>query len=216
MTTATASCPPCEAAGRVFRILPKRMCTLSEHHGPVFFLAGPLSGGGDWQSCMCEALLKEMTTAFTVAIPYGLHDRPASSREPFSQFTELQADARTDRQLAWERHYLDLAAGAPLVHAAAPQPGCIVFWLPEESARYPKDTAHGPYAQDTRGELGEWRGRLMYDSSLRVVLGGDSRFPGFNTMERNFMHALGDDFKVHRTMQETAAAAAHFCRRPGK
>ncbi len=158
-----------------------------------FFLAGPLSGGGDWQSCMWEALLKEMTTAFTVAISYGLHDRPESSREPFSQFTELQADARTDRQLAWERHYLDLAAGAPLAHAAAPQPGCIVFWLPEESAGYPKDTAHGPYALDTRGELGEWRGRLMYDSSLRVVVGGDSRFPGFNTMERNFMHALGDE-----------------------
>ena len=137
--------------------------------------------------------------------------RPAPSLQPpFSPFTVLPPATRTERQLAWERHYLDKAAGASHAQcsASAPQPGCIVFWLPVESALFPKPASHGPYAQDTRGELGEWRGRLMHDRSLRVVVGGDERFPGFDTMERNFTHAVGEDFKVYRTIQETAAAAA--------
>ena len=197
-------------ASRVFRILPKDICSLDEQHFPLFFLAGPLSGGEDWQSRMCEALLQFIPKGFTVAIPYGLDDRPPSLQPPFSPFTVLPPATRTERQLAWERHYLDVAAGASHAQcsASAPQPGCIVFWLPVESALFPKPASHGPYAQDTRGELGEWRGRLMHDRRLRVVVGGDERFPGFDTMERNFTHAVGGDFKVYRTIQETAAAAA--------
>ena len=201
-------------ASRVCRILPKEVCSLAELHGPLFFLAGPLSGGEDWQSRMCEALLQVMPTGFTVAIPYGLDDRPPSVQPPFSTFTVLKPVTRTERQLAWERHYLDLAAGACQAHASVPHRGCIVFWLPAESVLFPKPTSHGPYAQDTRGELGEWRGRLMHDGSLRVVVGGDRHFHGFDTMERNFKHALGDDFKAHSTMEETAAAAAAVCKKP--
>ena len=201
-------------ASRVFRILPKDICSLDELHFPLFFLAGPLSGGEDWQSRMCEALLQFIPKGFTVAIPYGLDDRPPSLQPPFSPFTLLPPVTRTERQLAWERHYLDLAAGASQAQASVPHRGCIVFWLPAESALFPKPTSHGPYAQDTRGELGEWRGRLMHDGSLRVVVGGDRHFHGFDTMERNFKHALGDDFKAHSTMEETAAAAAAVCKKP--
>lgn len=186
------------------RILPKEVCSLADIHGPLFFLAGPLSGGEDWQSRMCEALLHIIPTGFTVAIPYGMDDMPRSVQPPFSTYTVLKPVTRTERQLAWERHYLDLAAGASQARVSVPPRGCIV---PAESAMFPKPTWHGPYAQDTRGELGEWRGRLMH-----VV--GDRHFPGFSKLERNFKHALGDDFKVHRTMEETAAAASAFGDKP--
>ena len=205
------------SSARVFRILPKDICSLSLDHGPVFFLAGPLTGGDDWQSGLCEGLFKLFPEGFTVAIPYGLEDRPSSDRPPFSKFTVLEALEHTTRQLPWERHYLDLAAGvSPSDGSWVPEQGCIIFWLPVESARYPKPPLHGPYAQDTRGELGEWRGRLMSDRSLRVVVGGHTDFPGFSTMERNFKFALGDDFVVYRSMRDTAAAAAAFCRKPAE
>ena len=202
-----------QSSKHVFRILPKHNCALAEQHGPLFFLAGPLTGGDDWQSRMCEALVEVIPTGFTVVIPYGLGDRPPSAKQkPFSAFTLLEPGSQFQRQLPWERHYLDLAAGASQAHATASHGGCILFWLPVESELYPKPTSHGPYAQDTRGELGEWRGRLMHDGSLRVVVGGDESFHGFGTIERNFKHALGDCFKVHRTVEAVAAAAAAFCK----
>ena len=200
MAAAVASAPT------VFRILPKALASSYSDaaHGPLFFLAGPLGGGGDWQSDMCAALLQCVPTGFTAVLPYGLEDRPATdpSHAAFP-LTALPAEAFTARQLPWERAYLDAAAGAqPPPGSSTPCRGCLVFWLPQESASHPKGPGHGPYAQDTRGELGEWRGRLMSNRSLRVVVGGEEGFRGFDTVRRNFKLALGDDFPVHDTRGE--------------
>ena len=217
MAAAAASAPA------VFRVLPKALASSYSDaaHGPLFFLAGPLGGGSDWQSDMCAALLQCVPAGFTAVLPYGLEDRPATDPAHAAfPLTALPAEAYTARQLPWERVYMDAAAGA------APPPGsstlcrgCLVFWLPEESASHPKRPGHGPYAQDTRGELGEWRGRLMSNRSLRVVVGGEEGFRGFDTVRRNFKLALGDAFPVYDTRGEpkctprecmlaTAAAAA--------
>lgn len=178
--------------GAVFRVLPKQICApLADGvHGPLFFLAGPLSGGADWQSAMVAALRAEVAGGpFTVAIPYGAH-RPQSDAPPFAPYTMLPAAAHTERQLEWERYYLDAAAGVPPKGGApAAARGCVVFWLPEESKKYPKGAGHGPYAQDTRGELGEWRGHMMCVQGLRVVVGGEAGFPGMDTLTRNFVRA---------------------------
>jgi hypothetical protein len=198
----------------IFRIFPKDLCGYEPaEHGPLFFLAGPLTGGDDWQSKMCEVLAAVIPTTFTVAFPYGSDDRPRSDGALFSSFSVLPAVTRTGRQLPWERYYLDMSAGVSPQKGVPPAvDGCIIFWLPGESQKYPKPSSSGPYAQDTRGELGEWRGRLMADHTLRVVVGADPEFPGLSTLERNFKLAVGESFQIHATMRDTALAAAAFCR----
>jgi len=101
-----------------------------------------------------------------------------------------------DRQLTWERYYLDLAATT----------GCLIFWLPSESQVNPR-IGSDPYAMDTRGELGEWRGQLMHNPSLRVVVGADRGFPGLSQIQRNFSLATKSVFPIYETLAETVAAA---------
>lgn len=64
-----------------------------------------------------------------------------------------------------------------------------------------------PYAMDTRGELGEWRGRLMHNPGLRVFIGADPDFPGLSQISRNFDAALKTSFPIAATMEELAARA---------
>jgi len=103
------------------------------------------------------------------------------------------------RQLEWERHYLDWAS----------KNGCIIFWLPCESKDEPRQ-GNEPYAMDTRGEIGEWRGRLMNNSiftTMNLVIGGEFGFPGLETIHRNFEQALREKFPIYPTLEETVKAA---------
>ena len=84
--------------------------------------------------------------------------------------------------------------------------GCLIFWLPCESKIYPR-TGGEPYAMDTRGELGEWRGRLMNDPDLRIVIGAEPGFPGLSQISRNFSLATKSDFPIYGSLAETIAAA---------
>ena len=102
------------------------------------------------------------------------------------------------RQLAWERHYLELAA-------TDRNPGCIIFWLPNESAESPHPGPE-PYAMDTRGELGEWRWRMKTEGA-RVVIGAELGFYGLSQIEYNFSIALGDDMPIYASIEATAKAA---------
>jgi hypothetical protein len=147
--------------------------------------------------------------AFQVAIPYKDEHRPAAPHALFAPYAVLAATEHTDSQLPWERRFMELAAGVrPRDYEdMPPKRGCLLFWMPAESAAHPKPPAQGPYAQDTRGELGEWRGRLMHDGGLRVVVGCDPHFPGCDTLTRNFKAVLGEDFTVHSSLEATAAAA---------
>lgn len=60
---------------------------------------------------------------------------------------------------------------------------------------------------DTRGELGEWRGRMIYDQTLRVVIGAKEGFRGLSQIQRNFNEALGYEFPIFKTLSETVDAA---------
>ncbi len=174
-------------------VLPKDHVGLSEYGDfPIFFLAGPVLGGGDWQYEMCGEIRSQLGERdFLVAIPqrYG-------QNHFLRNFRVSGKTGVYERQLDWERHYLHLAG----TH------GCIIFWLPEESVEHPRNDGL-PYAMDTRGELGEWRGQLMYNHFLRIVIGGEKNFPGLDGVVRNFKSAIHPDFPIYENMRALASAA---------
>ena len=176
--------------GIAMKVVLPNSCIPIEHDDPLFFLAGPVGGGGDWQVDCC-ALIKSMCPQCYVAIP---------NRYPLEH--PLMADVVTagnisfGRQLIWERYYLDMAA----------KRGCLLFWCPCESKEFPRSDGE-PYATDTRGEIGEWRGHLMHDQSLRVVIGADPMFPGVERIRANFEQGLRLDFPFHTTLEDVVRAA---------
>jgi hypothetical protein len=175
-------------------LLPKNYVEIPENT-PVFFLAGPVRGGDDWQQACCNLLQKQMgDTEFYVAIPYFIQVLPEN--HPLLLAQVIADTKHFPRQLNWERYYIDLAA----------KQGCLIFWLPEESKTNPR-IGGGPYATDTRGEVGEWRGRMMYNKTAKVVIGGEEGFEGFDVLCRNFKFALGDTFEVGKTLEETVFQA---------
>ncbi len=170
-------------------ILPKTLCIVYQSYGPLFFLAGPIGGGDDWQTKCCKEIENKIPD-FYAAIP-------CRYKEDHPLYAFKAADVRRfERQLIWERHYLAMAAYT----------GCIIFWLPEENKTNPK-TGPNPYAMDTRGELGEWRGRMKYDNNIRIVIGAEAGFPGIDIIKRNFNLATGSDIPIYETLAETVAAA---------
>jgi hypothetical protein len=176
-------------------VLPKTECRIDPTYGPLFYLAGPVRGGDDWQKKCCEEIQK-IQPHFYAAIPYY------HTREVYFPLMDQAIEGVPDAflsQLNWERHYMD--------YAAAKEKGCIIFWLPEESKVNPRPPGSGPYAMDTRGELGEWRGRMIYDQTIRVVVGAEEGFPGLSQIKRNFDAALDRDFPIFPTLKETVEAA---------
>lgn len=158
---------------------------------PIFFLAGPVRGGDDWQYKAVQLLEEKMgKREFYVAIPYYVAILPET--HPLLNIKAKGDETFFERQLNWERYYLDLAS----------KQGCIIFWLPEESKTNPR-IGGGPYATDTRGELGEWRGMLMNNKELRVVVGGEVGFEGFDVLSRNFKLGVDQDFVISATLADT-------------
>jgi hypothetical protein len=172
------------------KVLPRPGSTIFSR--PFFFLAGPVRGGGDWQADMSQILHKKVDD-FTAAIPcrWG-DDHPLTPHfvigVPFD-----------GRQTSWERLLLHKAA------LRAPY-GCIIFYLARQVG--PRPPEQGVYARDTLGEIGEWRGRMMH-SAVRMVIGADPDFDpnGVDIMQRNFTEALGYEFPIYKSMEETADAA---------
>ena len=185
-------------------ILPNDRVDISWPSFSLFFLAGPVLGGGDWQYKMCQHL--ETETRRPQGRVYGGLYVAIPCRYPLSHpLRQMQCEgtpkgAPFSQQLDWERYYLD--------YAPCTRNGRIIFWLACESKTEPRNDGN-PYARDTYGELGEWRGRMMSDTSLksRVFIGAEEGFPGLDQIRRNFKAALGVDFRIYSTMQEVARAA---------
>lgn len=175
-------------------ILPKTQPVLEDYRKiPMFFLAGPIMGGGDWHVPMSNLLMKRFE--HLIVVNPSRYQPP----HPFVEYRMKGEENRFERQTDWERHYLEQAAEKWPT-------GSIIFWFAEQ--KEPRQDGQ-PYARDTRGEIGEWRGRMMYAPHLRVVMGAEKDFPGLSQIKRNFEFAL-PDFKIYDTMEEVVERAAFF------
>ncbi|HYD93652.1 MAG TPA: hypothetical protein VEB18_04355 [Candidatus Paceibacterota bacterium] len=175
-------------------ILPKtRVDPELYRHKKLFFLAGPVRGGGDWQQHMCKEL-DQLLVDYVVAIPQRYSDD-----HPLQQYRLSGDENGFSRQLDWESFYLDEASRS----------GGVVFWLGFENAESPHPGPE-PYAMDTRGELGEWRTHKQYRPDVRLFIGADERFYGLSQIERNCKRQIGPDFRIYPSMRELAHAAAGY------
>ena len=169
-------------------LIPKGYYKLTPEDGPVFFLAGPVRGGSDWQKKVTEELSAKLEKC-VVAIPYYYNND-----EDFPLFKSATpgAEDKFDRQLAWERYYLEQAA----------KKGCIIFWLPEENKLKPRPLGAGPYATDTRGEVARWSVEQKYNPTYNVVVGAEENFFSLSQIERNWIADQGHDVKFARSISE--------------
>src|SRR5258708_2039413 len=103
---------------------------------PMFFLAGPILGGGDWQHRATTMLARRWKKC--VIVNPSRYD----AKHPLSSHRMEGDENWFKRQTDWERYYLEFAAGDAL-H------GCIIFWLPTQ--KEPREDG-SPYARDTYGE----------------------------------------------------------------
>ena len=162
-------------------ILPKNKV---EVDGPLIFLAGPIRGAPSWQDDAIE-YIHARDPAIHVASPRrDTSDHIAAEA--------LLSDVHFPRQLDWERHYLEYAS----------EKGAILFWLPLAKEATPGKT----YARDTRGELGEWRGRSVYNPHIRLAIGGEAEFDGLDVMRRCYEDVI-PGFQLYATLEETCDAA---------
>ncbi len=180
--------------------LPKQIEPLTPTvDSPLFFLAGPIRGGGDWQSHMAVCILDREPSAL-IACPsrWGSNHRLAHHfYRPYSQ--------ANNRQLVWERHYLKQAGLEPNV------PGCIIFWLGLESTRDPHPGPQ-PYAMDTRRELGKFTA-FAEMMNVRMVVGGNRGFHGLGVILFELSEAIGKTFPFHETMEDVVTHAVATAQR---
>lgn len=176
-------------------LTPKRYLNLDEYlDQPLYFLAGPVRGGGDWQRYMAEWIERYDSDAIIV-VPTRWDDT-----HPLARHFGGEDTGYFERQLDFERYYIEQAA---LEHPR----GCLLFWLGEQKA--PRPAEDGPYAQDTYGELGRWSVHKHYQPHLRLVIGAEPKFPGLDVIKRNVRKDVEYEFPFHESLEATARAAAH-------
>ena len=179
--------------------VPKQIVPLTPTiESPLLFLAGPIRGGGDWQSHMAEhAMSREPSALVTCPSRWDSKHRLAKHfYQPFSK-----AD---NRQLVWERHYLKQAGLEPNV------PGCVIFWLGLESAEHPHPGPE-PYAMDTRREIGKFTA-FAEMMKIRMVVGGHRDFHGLDVILLELSEAVGKPFPFYESMEEVVDHAIKTAR----
>lgn len=173
-------------------ILPKHDVSENELKKlPLFFLIGPIKGGGDWQVRMFIELRKTVGPCH-VAIPCRWNEKHALHQYSVGKLGTYA------RQLEWEQRYIE--------RAFTNKRSCVVAWLPEESKTNSRQDGN-PYARDTIGEIEYFRGLLRYDRGLMLVMGGELGFPGLDVIRCNFDYTKKDVFPFYDSIAATAAAA---------
>jgi hypothetical protein len=162
-------------------------------YSPLFFLAGPIRGGGDWQAGAAQQIIDHNEHAH-IACPSrwtSAHPLAGHFYKPFSP--------AENRQLLWERHYLERAGLAKNV------PGCVLFWLGLESKTEPHPGPE-PYAMDTRREIGKFTAYAEM-RTVRMVVGGHQDFYGLNVILFELEKAFGRKIVFHQHMVDLVDAA---------
>lgn len=178
-------------------LIPKDYYEIEPEDCPLFYLAGPVRGADDWQKTCVELLEKHLGRNFCVAIPYYHKD---NKNFPLVEKAEVGKKGLFERQLDWERHYMEQAAHR----------GCLLFWLPEESKTNPRK--EGPYAADTRGEVARWSVELRHAPLLSIAFGGEAGFYGIDQIKRNLNADQGYTHDFGSSLEETVAFAVDKAR----
>lgn len=159
----------------------------------LFFLAGPIGGGNDWQR-RAVLLLRQLSPNCVIVSPCWYDDS-----HPLMRYRITGDDEAIKKTVPWERHYLEAAAWRS-------NRGCILFWLPEESSEFPR-TDGKPYALDTRRELREWSEDVKENPHTRLVVGGEPGFAGLGEVRKSFAQSLGRPFDISSSLEDTVARA---------
>lgn len=176
-------------------ILPKVFVEKRVIEHSLFFLAGPVLGGGNWQEKCCE------TFAQLAICPHIVIPCRWDHNNRFYKYSVPGAYDVFPRQTAWEYHYLKLAC-----ELSKEGKGCIIFWLPCESKTSPR-TDGQPYARDTRGELGRWSSFASQIGGT-IIIGAEPGFSGLSVIKENSrLDFKVTDFPIYQTLAATIAAA---------
>ncbi len=175
----------------------------------LYFLAGPIKGGGTWHKDAIELLHKKDPFCYIVCPkPYDSRHRLRPTKQERSTddergFTEYAL--RFPSQTAWERYYLERASYY----------GSVIFWLPQEDVNEPRKDG-SPYARDTYGELGRWSLRSSKphyfcfkenEDRVNLVIGAEKYFPGLSVIQKNLDGDHGSPFQIYTTLEDTISEA---------
>lgn len=188
---------------KIALILPKNGVVLNlkkdEH---LYFLAGPIRGGGDWQAKAITMLTEKDPNCY-IACPcrYDWQHELYKYSIPATKLPSETDDERElpeyelpfENQTMWERFYLEEASHS----------GSIIFWLPCEDKENPRKKEEGPYARDTYGELGRWSIISSQDPSIKITIGAEPDFPGLSVIQKNFDADHKQKFKIWPSLEET-------------
>ncbi len=162
---------------------------------PLFFLRGPVQGGGDWQTAMAKLLFKHEASIDVTC------QHSASTHLVAQFFTSNNQDEPL--QVLWEKHY-------PRVPPCEIfKVGCAIYWLPLESETKPHPGPE-PYAMDTRRELGKLTAYLEVVKSFpslyrqfptKFVIGGHRGFYGLSAILDELSGALGKEVPFYEDME---------------
>jgi hypothetical protein len=137
----------------------------------VFFLAGPIRGGGNWQMRAAEKLWEKFPGCIVVdPTRWDAAEKNAKTDEERTKIQEHRKNAIGVKdenlypaQAPWESDHMKLAS----------ENGTLFFWLERQSKDDPRLQGEGVYAQDTRVEMGIWIERIHNNPNLKVKIGGN-------------------------------------------
>lgn len=178
-------------------ILPKKGFRYNrDTNSRIYFLAGPVRGGGDWQSTAINRL-NQLDSNCEIVCPCRYPaDHPMSDYAIKTDVGLPTSQIEFESQTKWERYYLELAS----------KYGAIIFWLGLEDVNNPRPKESGPYSRDTYGELGRWSIRSARDKA-RVVVGANPRFSGLKAIQENFDGDHGFSFRIYHSLEFTLKQA---------
>ena len=179
-------------------VIPKRYPSMDPHMFPVF-LAGPVLGGGDWQTDLITAFHKEVRERdgagdylFKMIFPRLRFIVPCRWNEKhwdgmnrgFSDYlVKMYTLPEKDRkdikqtQTYWEAMFLS--------RILKEKWGLIVFGLFPENENKPRKDGN-PYARDTYGEVGRYLTMAAYEQAEdNVIVYGHPTFLGWDVQKKN-------------------------------
>ncbi|MDR0860508.1 MAG: hypothetical protein LBO09_06115 [Candidatus Peribacteria bacterium] len=183
-------------------LLPKEGVLLPENGKyRLYFLAGPIRGGGDWQKKAIQ-LLMDYDPGCYVACPCWYQKE--ASLLPY-QMASNDHCLFFERQTLWERYYLREA----IMH------GCIIFWLPIEDPKNPRKKEDGPYARETYGEIGRWSMKAFIQGA-HPIFGAEKGFSGLDQIHVNLCEDFWKKFPIYDSLEKTIKKAVKYAKERNK